>query len=139
MKMNVSDLTEFRKYYLSEFELYDGEDFITFNIVGINLDRNEIQLAVTDRGKISVVTYDLYIDKKDKLYFEYGVMFERVYLQDFEEVALHPFQRFVGIIPLVRVKSRIGIYIYTYKINSVYNVMKGVPIFFFRLMNRLHL
>ena len=87
MKMNVSDLTEFRKYYLSEFELYDGEDFITFNIVGINLDRNEIQLAVTDRGIISVVTYDLYIDKKDKLYFEYGVMFERVYLQDFEEVA----------------------------------------------------
>ena len=87
MKMNVSDLTEFRKYYLSEFELYDGEDFITFNIVGINLDRNEIQLAVTDRGKISVVTCDLYIDKKDKLYFEYGVMFERVYLQDFEEVA----------------------------------------------------
>ena len=87
MKMNVSDLTEFRKYYLSEFELYDGEDFITFNIVGINLDRNEIQLAVTDRGKISVVTYDLYTDKKDRLYFEYGVMFECVYLEDFEEVA----------------------------------------------------
>lgn len=69
MKMNVSDLTEFRKYYLSEFELYDGEDFITFNIVGINLDRNEIQLAVTDRGKISVVTYDLYIDKKRQTVF----------------------------------------------------------------------
>lgn len=31
----VSSLTEFRKYYLSEFELYDGEAFITFNIVGM--------------------------------------------------------------------------------------------------------
>ena len=31
MKTNVSNFTEFRKYYLSEFELYDGEAFITFN------------------------------------------------------------------------------------------------------------
>lgn len=35
MKTKVSNFTEFRAYYLSEFELYDGEAFITFNIVGI--------------------------------------------------------------------------------------------------------
>ena len=87
MKTNVSNFTEFRKYYLSEFELYDGEAFITFNIVGIDLDRNEVQVAVTDRGKISVVTYDLLKDKNGRLYFEYGVMFERVYLDEFEEAA----------------------------------------------------
>ena len=57
MKTKVSNFTEFRAYYLSEFELYDGEAFITFNIVGIDLDRNEVQVAVSDRGKISVVTY----------------------------------------------------------------------------------
>ena len=87
MKTKVSNFTEFRKYYLSEFELYDGEAFITFNIVGIDLDRNEVQVAVTDRGIISVVTYDLLTDKNGRLYFEYGVMFERVYLDEFEEVA----------------------------------------------------
>ena len=87
MKTNVSNFTEFRKYYLSEFELYDGEAFITFNIVGIDLDRNEVQVAVTDRGRISVVTYDLLKDKNGRLYFEYGVMFERVYLDEFEEAA----------------------------------------------------
>ena len=87
MKTNVSNFTEFRKYYLSEFELYDGEVFITFNIVGIDLARNEVQIAVTDRGKISVVTYDLLKDKNGRLYFEYGVMFERVYLDAFEEAA----------------------------------------------------
>ena len=87
MKTNVSNFTEFRKYYLSEFELYDGEAFITFNIVGIDLDQNEIQVAVSNRGKISVVTYDLITDKASRLYFEYGIMFERVYLDDFEEVA----------------------------------------------------
>lgn len=87
MKNQVSQFTEFRKYYLSEYELYDGECFITFNLVGVDLDRNEIQVAVSDRGRISVVTYDLMMDKNGKLYFEYGVMFERVYLDDFEEVA----------------------------------------------------
>ena len=87
MKTKVSNFTEFRKYYLSEFELYDGEAFITFNIVGIDLDRSVVQIAVTDRGRISVVTYDLLTDKNGRLYFEYGVMFERVYLDEFEEAA----------------------------------------------------
>jgi hypothetical protein len=60
MENEVSKITDFRKkYYLSEFQLYDGEDFITFNIVDINTERNEITVAVTDRGKISVITYDL--------------------------------------------------------------------------------
>ena len=76
MKTKVFNFTEFRAYYLSEFELYDGEAFITFNIVGINLDRNEVQVAVSDRGKISVVTYDLITDKNGRIYFEYGDMYE---------------------------------------------------------------
>ena len=87
MKTKVSKIPEYREYYLSEFQLYDGECFITFNIVGIDLDRNEIQVAVSDRGRISVVTYDLMTDKDGRLYFEYGVMYERVYLDDFEEAA----------------------------------------------------
>ena len=91
MKTKVSNFTEFRAYYLSEFELYDGEAFITFNIVGIDLDRNEVQVAITDRGRISVVAYDLLTDKNGRLYFEYGVMFERVYLDEFEEAAYSAF------------------------------------------------
>lgn len=87
MKNQISLFTEFRKHYLSEYELYDGECFITFNLAGVDLDRNEVQVAVSDRGRISVVTYDLMADKNGRLYFEYGVMFERVYLDEFEEVA----------------------------------------------------
>ena len=66
MKNQVSNFTEFRKYYLSEYELYDGECFITFNLVGVDLDRSELQVAVSDRGRISVITYDLMADKKKK-------------------------------------------------------------------------
>ena len=86
MKTKVSNFIEFRAYYLSEFELYDGEAFITFNIGGIDLDRNEIQVAVTGRGRISVIKYDLLTDKNGRLYFEYGVMFKRIYLDEFEEI-----------------------------------------------------
>lgn len=86
MKQDVSRTKEFRKYYLSEFELYDGEEFITFNIVHIDTEKKEIQVAVTDRGKISLITYDLFTDKEDKLYFEYGPTYERVKVDDFEEV-----------------------------------------------------
>lgn len=63
MENKISQIPEFRKYYLSEFELYDGEEFITFNIVGIDTVTKEIQLAVTDCGKISVITYVLLTDK----------------------------------------------------------------------------
>lgn len=87
MKTEVSKFTEFRKYYLSEFEWFDGEDYITFNLVGIDLVKNETQVAVTDRGRISVITYNLLTDEDDSLYFEYGVMFTRIYLDDFEEAA----------------------------------------------------
>ena len=87
MKTEVSKFTEFRKYYLSEFERFDGEDYITFNLVGIDLVKNEARVAVTDRGKISVVTYDLLTGKDGGLYFEYGAIFTRIYLDDFEEAA----------------------------------------------------
>lgn len=87
MKNRVSRFTEFRKYYLSEFEWFDGEDYITFNLTDVDLEKGEVQVAVTDRGKLSVVTYDLMTDKNGRLYFEYGVMFERMYLDDFEEAA----------------------------------------------------
>lgn len=87
MKTDVSKFSEFRKYYLSEFEWFDGEEYITFNLVGIDLEKGEAQVAVTDRGKISVITYDLMTDKNGRLYFEYGAMYTRIYPDDFEEAA----------------------------------------------------
>ena len=43
MKQDVSRTKEFRKYYLSEFELYDGEEFITFSIVHIDTEKKVLQ------------------------------------------------------------------------------------------------
>ena len=84
--MKKEDLQNFRKYYLNEFEYYDGECFITFNMVGINMARNEITVAISNRGRISVCAFDLKTDG-DRLYFEYGPMFEKIDLADFENAS----------------------------------------------------
>ena len=85
MKNKVFQIPEFREYYLSEFELYDGECFITFNIVGIDEYRNEITVAVTNRGGIGHQTFDFKADDNG-LYFEYGLYCEKNRLDDFEQI-----------------------------------------------------
>ena len=75
---------EFKKYYLSEFQLHDGEVFITFNIVAIGTSKNEITVAISNRGRISVTTYDLLADSNGFLYFEYGIDYEKINIDDFE-------------------------------------------------------
>ena len=47
MEKAVSKIPEFRQYYLSEFEFFDGDEFITFNIVGINVTKNTVAIAVS--------------------------------------------------------------------------------------------
>ena len=73
------------KFYLHEFKIHDGEARITFNIVDLNELKNEISVAVTNRGKITIVTYDLYKDENG-YYFEYGCEYKKISVNDFKEV-----------------------------------------------------
>ena len=70
--------------YLHELEIYDGDAFIVFNIISLSMKKGEVVLALTNRGKITVVTYDLKSDEKG-LYFEYGCMYEKVRIKNFKE------------------------------------------------------
>lgn len=74
-----------KQYQLSEFQFYDGEEFITFNLIDINTEKREITVAVTNRGKVSVRTFDL-LEDYGRLYFEYGVDYTEIDIDDFEEV-----------------------------------------------------
>jgi len=74
-----------RKYYLSEFSHHDGNNFITFNIVDICTVRNEIAVAVTDEGKITIRKFDLKLDG-EFLYFEYGMTRGQIAVDNFEQV-----------------------------------------------------
>ena len=71
------------KLYLKEFQFFNGEYDITFNIVDIKMI---IKLAVTNLGKISVIEYDLKRDKNNNLYFEYGCQFSKIDIDNFEEI-----------------------------------------------------
>ena len=86
MNSSVAQKYELKKLYLREFQLFDCESEITFNIVDINTDRKTIHVAITKLGKISVIEYDLQEDKLNNLYFEYGVEREKIEIDDFEEV-----------------------------------------------------
>ena len=73
------------KFYLHEFKWFDGEEFITFNIVNFKPEKMEIEVAITNRGRITVTAYDLYEDENG-LYFEYGCDYTKINVNDFEEV-----------------------------------------------------
>ena len=73
------------KFYMQEFQFFDGESIIRFNIVDLNEDKQEIYVAITRQGKISVVTYPLLHDENG-WYFVYGPSYEKIQIDDFEEV-----------------------------------------------------
>lgn len=75
---------DFSKMYMSEFNFFDGEYDVTFNILDINLDKSIVKIAVSVAGKIYTTEYDLFNDKQNNLYFEYGCEFTKIYLKDFE-------------------------------------------------------
>lgn len=71
------------KFYLKEFQFFDGENTVIFNIVAVA--ENKITIAITKCGKISVSDYDLFTDENG-LYFEYGIAGqEHIHIDDFEE------------------------------------------------------
>ncbi len=74
------------KMYLREFSLNNSEYDITFNIVDIDINRMTITVAITNLGKISVNKYDLKKDKNENLFFEYGHLFEKINIDDFETI-----------------------------------------------------
>lgn len=73
------------KFYMHEFQFFDGECLITFNIVELNEDKKEIYVVITKQGKITAVTYPLLKDENG-WYFEYGPSGDKIQINDFEEV-----------------------------------------------------
>lgn len=74
------------KFYLKEFQFFDGEDTVVFNIVALYEGSDKITVDVTKNGKITVTDYDLHLDENG-LYFEYGVSGqEHIHIDDFEEI-----------------------------------------------------
>ncbi len=62
----------------NEFDFYDGEKFITFNVIEYNKHKNVITLIVSDNGRISKKEFDVLTDRKGS-YIEYGNVYNKIY------------------------------------------------------------
>jgi len=82
-KINLEDKT--MKENLKQFDFYDGEDFVTFVMLHLDLEKRTTKLAISDRGKISVVDYDLLQTKNGEFYFEYVNALNRIMIEYFDE------------------------------------------------------
>ena len=75
-----------KNYFLKQFDYFDGEYDVKFNIVDIDIDKMTINLAITHTGKIILTEYDLKRDKNNNLYFEYGIEFNKIKVDNFEQI-----------------------------------------------------
>lgn len=76
------------RFYLKEFQFFDGDTTVVFNIVALYDSSDKITVAVTRNGKITVTDYDLHSDENGP-YFEYDITGrEHIHINDFEETDL---------------------------------------------------
>lgn len=66
-----------------EFEYFNGEHYIIFDIIEVDNEKKQITLAVSNQGKIIEETFDLLKDKENRQYFEYGLYIDKLYLDEF--------------------------------------------------------
>lgn len=68
--------------FMKEFDYFDGDHFITFNIIEVNHLNNTVTVAISNQGKLGQDTFDLHDSYHP--YFEYGIYADKIYLSDFE-------------------------------------------------------
>lgn len=71
-----------------ENNFFDGDHFITFDIVEINDDNETVLVAISNQGRITQDTFDLLEDEAldgicENRYFEYGLYQDKIYINDF--------------------------------------------------------
>ena len=69
---------------MPENDYFNGENFITFDLIEIDDEKREVTVAVSDMGRISVRTFNLSFDG-NRRYFEYGCSYTKIYIDEFTE------------------------------------------------------
>ena len=74
-----------------EYDYFDGDHFITFDIIEVNDEKKTITVAISNQGRITQDMFALYEDDKldeetvnDIRYFEFGLYADKIYLSEFE-------------------------------------------------------
>ena len=73
------------KYYMKEYRHFNGDYNVIFNLVEVNTDNDTVTVIVNNLGKITQRTFELK-EENGWLYFEYGVMNEQIFIDDFVRI-----------------------------------------------------
>ncbi|MCM1220792.1 MAG: hypothetical protein NC548_40505 [Lachnospiraceae bacterium] len=73
------------EYYMKEYRHFDGDHSVTFNLIEVNEENRTATVVISNQGKITQETINLR-ERHERLYFEYGVMNEKIYIEDFENI-----------------------------------------------------
>lgn len=73
------------KYYMKEYRHFNGDYNVIFNLVEVNTDDDTVTVIVNNLGKITQRTFELK-EENGWLYFEYGVMNEQIFIDDFVRI-----------------------------------------------------
>ncbi len=73
------------EYFMKEYCHFDGDHNITINFIEVNTVNYTVTVAINNLGKLTQETVELR-EQNGKLFFEYGVMNEKIFIDDFESV-----------------------------------------------------
>lgn len=73
------------KFYMKEYWHFNGDYNVIFNLVEVNTDNDTVTVIVNNLGKITLRTFELK-EENGWLYFEYGVMNEQIFIDDFVKI-----------------------------------------------------
>lgn len=73
------------KYYMKEYRHFNGDYNVIFNLIEVNTDNDTVTVIVNNLGKITQRTFELK-EENGWLYFEYGVMNEQIFIDDFVRI-----------------------------------------------------
>ncbi len=73
------------EHYMKEFWYFNGDYNVIFNLIEVNTDNNTATVAINNLGKLTQQTVELR-EQNGRLYFEYGVMNDKIFIDDFETV-----------------------------------------------------
>ncbi len=73
------------EYYMKEYRHFNGDYNVIFNLIEVNTENKTATVAINNLGKLTQETVELR-GKNDNPYFEYGVMNDKIYIDEFEFV-----------------------------------------------------
>ena len=73
------------EHFMKEYWHFNGDYNVIFNLIEVNTENMTVAVAINNFGKLSQQTNELR-EKNGRLYFEYDVMNDKIFIDDFEDI-----------------------------------------------------